>query len=157
MSASLDEFRPLSKMSCLARKPTLVQTPRERGRVHCGAWIMEGSCISSSSYSLKNALLQRKRIKQWGWIWVRGLRKACVSTQDFLPRSGNATGIPALSCVCSTAWGQFPSWSSPHRWTNVGAAPRTDDKVTRVRQNGLPRRKDHGIEQGEGLTGKQMR
>lgn len=30
MSASLDEFRPLSKMSCLARKPTLVQTPRER-------------------------------------------------------------------------------------------------------------------------------
>lgn len=29
MSAFLDEFRPLSKMSCLARKPTLVQTLRE--------------------------------------------------------------------------------------------------------------------------------
>lgn len=154
MSASLDEFRPLSKMSCLARKPTLVQTPRERPSP---LWSMENSCINSSSYSLKNALLQRKRIKQWGWIWVRGLRKACVSTQDFLPCSGNATGIPALSCVCSTAWGQFPSRSSPHRWTNVGAAPRTNDKVTRVRQNGLPRRKDCGIEQVEGLTGKRMR
>lgn len=45
----------------------------------------------------------------------------------------------------------------PTQVDTVGEAPRTDDKVTRVRQNGWTRRRDRGIQRVEGLTGKQMR